>query len=64
MESQLVPVPLYPALQVHENNPGPRLVQVDPIAAQLLVPPPTPVQLFMAGNNETGRDKTRERVSQ
>jgi len=28
--------------------PGPVDVQLEPVAAQLFVPPPTPVQLFMA----------------
>ena len=62
---QATPVPLYPALHAQLYAPGPVYVHVEiPPVAQLFIPPPTPVQLFMAGYNETGRDKRRERVSQ
>ena len=43
---QEVPFPEKPVLQAQEKVPGPVEVQV-PFGEQLLVPPPTPVQLLM-----------------
>ena len=39
MGVQVVPVPEYPVLHAQEKVPAPVEVQVDPVAAQLLVPP-------------------------
>ena len=49
MAVQVVPEPEYPVLQAQEKVPAPVEVQVDPVVAQLLVPPYVPVvQLLMA----------------
>jgi len=47
-------------MHAHVKVPGPVEVHAEPVAAQLLVPPPTPVQLLMASTREKGGARGEE----